>query len=91
MLESYHMMLRDLEGDFVTREIKEWILNRNNIFTLNSFKISEKLSNQPYYHILENEIIIIKVNSLKLNICSIIFINYSIEFLFKIVKGNYFL
>ena len=48
------MMLRDLEGDFVTREIKEWILNRNNIFTLNSFKIPlEKLSNQPYYHILD--------------------------------------
>ena len=53
-VKSYHMMLRDLEGDFVTREIKEWILNRNNIFTLNSFKIPlEKLSNQPYYHILD--------------------------------------
>ena len=30
---SYHMMLRDLEGDFVSREIKDWILDKK-IFLL---------------------------------------------------------
>ena len=33
------MMLRDLEGDFVSREIKDWILDKKNISSLNSFKI----------------------------------------------------
>ena len=53
-IKSYHMMLRDVEGDFVTREIKEWIFKRKNISYLNSFKNPiEKLLNQPYYHILD--------------------------------------
>ena len=48
------MMLRDLEGDFITREIKVWIFKRKNISYLNSFKNPiEKLLNQPYYHILD--------------------------------------
>ena len=48
------MMLRDLEGNFISREIKEWILNRKNILNLNSFKAPlEKLMNEPYYHILD--------------------------------------
>ncbi len=53
-VNSYHMMLRDLEGNFISREIKEWILNRKNILNLNSFKAPlEKLMNEPYYHILD--------------------------------------
>ena len=28
---SYHMILRDLEGDNITKDIKDWILKRKNI------------------------------------------------------------
>ncbi len=53
-VKSYHMMLRDLEGDFISREIKEWILDRENVSSFNSFKNPlETLINEPYYHILD--------------------------------------
>ena len=29
--KSYHMILRDLQGDNITKDIKDWILGRKNI------------------------------------------------------------
>lgn len=53
-VNSYHMMLRDLNGDLISNEIKEWILDNNNVSFLNSFKNPlETLINEPYYHILD--------------------------------------
>ena len=55
-VKSYHMMLRDL-GDFISREIKEWILDRENVSSFNSFKNPlETLINEPYYHILDKQV-----------------------------------
>ncbi len=50
---SYHMILRDIEGDNVTEEIKKWIVKRK-IKKQNDFsEIIKKLKNADYYHILD--------------------------------------
>ncbi len=51
---SYHMMLRDRQGDFISREIKEWVLDKDSILNLKSFENSLKeLQKQKFYHILD--------------------------------------
>ncbi len=50
---SYHMILRDIEGDNITEEIKKWIVKRK-IKKQNDFsEIIKKLKNADYYHILD--------------------------------------
>ena len=47
------MILRDIEGDNVTEEIKKWIVKRK-IKKQNDFsEIIKKLKNADYYHILD--------------------------------------
>ncbi len=51
---NYHMILRDINGDDITREIKEWIYETKNIESLYSFTNSiERLDKQKFYHIIE--------------------------------------
>tara|TARA_B100000579_G_scaffold399162_1_gene379922 strand:+ start:854 stop:1483 length:630 start_codon:yes stop_codon:yes gene_type:complete len=51
---SYHMMLRDIQGDFISREIKEWIFDKDSVLNLKSFTNSlKKLQNKKFYHILD--------------------------------------
>ena len=35
LIPAFHMMLRDLRGDLVTNEIKNWIVKKNNIKIVN--------------------------------------------------------
>ena len=52
--KNYHMILRDLDGNRVTREIKEWIFDRKRIKDLYSFKMSlERLESSQYIHQLD--------------------------------------
>ena len=52
--KNYHMILRDLDGNRVTREIKEWIFDRKKIKDLYSFKMSlERLESSQYIHQLD--------------------------------------
>ena len=51
---NYHMILRDLDGDKVSEEIKEWIINRRNIKNLNSFKdVYKRLYSSDFFHQLD--------------------------------------
>ena len=50
---SFHMMLRDLRGDLVTNEIKNWIVKKNNINIVNLQKGIEKLENSNFFHMLD--------------------------------------
>ena len=48
------MMLRDIQGDFISREIKEWIFDKDSVLNLKSFTNSLKeLQNKKFYHILD--------------------------------------
>lgn len=50
----YHMILRDIDGDRVTREIKEWIINTDVCNNLSSFSSPlKRLEKSDYYHILD--------------------------------------
>ena len=52
--KNFHMILRDLDGDRVSREIKEWIFNKDEARNLSSFKnIINRLENFELFHILE--------------------------------------
>ena len=46
--QNYHMILRDIDGDRVTRELKEWIINNNVCNYLTSFS-------NPIYRILSSK------------------------------------
>tara|TARA_B100000963_G_C22619205_1_gene668989 strand:+ start:473 stop:1360 length:888 start_codon:yes stop_codon:yes gene_type:complete len=51
---SYHMILRDLEGSKIINDIRLWIENKNSIKQNNVFKDSlRKLNNNPYFHRLD--------------------------------------
>ena len=51
---NYHMILRDLEGDEVSREIKEWLTNRENIKNLDSYNnVYEKINSSDFFHQLD--------------------------------------
>ncbi len=51
---SFHMMLRDNQGDFITREIKQWLFDKESVGNLKSFEESLKeLQKQKFYHILD--------------------------------------
>ena len=55
--ENFHMLLRDIDGNRITREIKEWIFNRERVETFNSFKNNvERLKSAPFYHKLDYSI-----------------------------------
>lgn len=50
----YHMILRDIDGDRVTREIKEWIISTDVCNNLISFsRPLKRLEKSDYYHILD--------------------------------------
>ena len=50
----YHMILRDIDGDRVTREIKEWIISTDVCDNLISFsRPFKRLEKSDYYHILD--------------------------------------
>ncbi len=52
--DSFHMMLRDVNGDRVSNEIKNWIYNKNSLRNNYSFKdILDKLEKSPFYHKLD--------------------------------------
>ena len=52
--KNYHMILRDLDGNRVIREIKEWIFDRKRIKDLYSFKMSlARLESSQYIHQLD--------------------------------------
>ncbi len=52
--KNYHMILRDIDGNRVTREIKEWILKNENLDDLYSFQNSlVKLRNSEFHHRLD--------------------------------------
>ena len=50
---SFHMMLRDLKGNRITNEIKDWIINKNNNNIINLQKGREKLENSEFFHMLD--------------------------------------
>ena len=48
------MILRDIDGERVSREIKEWIVNRENVSNFYSFERNlDIIENSPYYHKLD--------------------------------------
>ena len=52
--ESYHMILRDLDGDNITKDIKDWILERKKIEENENFKDVLKIfENTKFYHRLD--------------------------------------
>ena len=52
--ESYHMILRDLQGDNITKDIRDWILGRKNIEENENFKDVLKIfENTEFYHRLD--------------------------------------
>ncbi|MEE2694811.1 MAG: alpha/beta fold hydrolase [Pseudomonadota bacterium] len=51
---SYHMMLRDVQGNDITRELKEWIFNKKIVENFYSFRnIEKRLRNARFYHRLD--------------------------------------
>ena len=52
--KNFHMILRDIDGVRVTREIKEWIVKKKSIKHLYSFSNSlERLKKSNFYHKLD--------------------------------------
>ncbi len=52
--KNFHMILRDIDGDRVSREIKEWIIKKNEVKNLSSFKnVIQRLENLKFFHILD--------------------------------------
>ena len=52
--KNFHMILRDNDGDRISREIKEWITNKKNITNLHSFiNPIQRLKNSEFYHKLD--------------------------------------
>ena len=52
--DNYHMILRDMNGNDITREIKEWLFDTENINFFYSFNRSiERLNMQKFYHMIE--------------------------------------
>ena len=52
--KNYHMILRDINGNRVTREIKEWIFKNKNLDYFYSFQNSlTKLRNSEFHHRLD--------------------------------------
>lgn len=50
----HHMILRDLDGNRVTNEIKDWIVDPKSITSKSSFNNAiSKISNEPFYHRLD--------------------------------------
>ena len=50
---SYHMILRDMKGNNVTKEIKKWILERETKKKTNFNEVIQKLRKADYHHILD--------------------------------------
>ena len=50
---SYHMILRDMKGNNVTKEIKKWILERKTKKKTNFNEVIQKLRKADYHHILD--------------------------------------
>ena len=52
--EDAFVSLRDIDGERVSREIKEWIVNRENVSNFYSFERNlDIIENSPYYHKLD--------------------------------------
>ena len=52
--DSYHMMLRDLDGNKITRDLKDWIINKKLLNTRTPYKdIFKEFENAQFYHRLD--------------------------------------
>ena len=52
--KNFHMILRDNDGDRISREIKEWITNKKNVTNLHTFiNPIQRLKNSEFYHKLD--------------------------------------
>ena len=51
---NFHMILRDIDGNKITNDIKDWIKKEKKINNLKSIsKIIKKLEDSNYYHRLD--------------------------------------
>ena len=52
--KNFHMILRDSDGDRISREIKEWITNKKDVTNLHTFiNPIQRLRNSEFYHKLD--------------------------------------
>ncbi len=52
--KNFHMILRDLDGDRISREIKEWILDNNSTIDFHTSRnVIQKLENTIFFHKLD--------------------------------------
>ena len=52
--KNFHMILRDSDGDRISREIKEWITNKKDVTNLHTFiNPIQRLKNSEFYHKLD--------------------------------------
>ncbi len=52
--KNFHMILRDIDGDRITWEIKEWIINKERVINFQTFKnVVNRLKNAKFYHRLD--------------------------------------
>jgi len=52
--ESYHMILRDLNGDQITEDLKNWVIGKEYDSSNSSFSdILKQIENTEFYHRLD--------------------------------------
>ena len=52
--KNFHMILRDIDGDRITWEIKEWIINKERVINFQTFKnVVNRLKSTKFYHRLD--------------------------------------
>ena len=52
--KNFHMILRDIDGDRITWEIKEWIINKERVINFQTFKdVVNRLKSNKFYHRLD--------------------------------------
>lgn len=52
--KNFHMIMRDLDGDRISWEIKEWIIDKKRVLDFQTFQnVLQRLKNLPYYHKLD--------------------------------------
>ena len=52
--ESYHMILRDLNGDQITEDLKNWVIGQKYDLSNSSFSvILKQIENTEFYHRLD--------------------------------------
>ncbi|MDC3090819.1 lysophospholipase [Rickettsiales bacterium] len=52
--KNFHMIMRDLDGDRISWEIKEWIIDKKRVLDFQTFKnVLQRLENSTFYHKLD--------------------------------------